>query len=80
MPVMLNYEPGSYRDRDGRVFYPETGGVCRALSAHALAEWDAVRRSHFFQRAVASGDVVHTEQITEAETILEHMPTVGPEC
>ena len=67
MPFMLNYEPGSYRDREGRVFYDDTGDVCRALSARALAEWDAVRQTRFFQQAVETGDVVRTEQLDETE-------------
>jgi hypothetical protein len=66
MPTQLNFEAGSYRDRDGRVFYGEAGEVCRALSARALAEWQAVRGTHFFQKAMADGRIVQTETIENA--------------
>lgn len=58
----LNYEPGSYRDRDGRVFYDASGGVCRALSAAAWDEWNAVRDTKFFRQAIADKRVVFTQE------------------
>lgn len=64
---MLNYEPGSYRDREGRVFYDDAGGVCRALSSTALAEWNSAQQTRFFQRATEAGDVVRTERIDESK-------------
>jgi hypothetical protein len=63
MPTQLNFEAGSYRDREGRVFYGESGEVCRALSPRALADWQAVRGTRFFQQAMADGRVVQTESI-----------------
>src|SRR5262245_52006685 len=56
----LDYEPGSYRDRDGRVFY-DGGRVLRALSPHALSEWNHVSRTAFFQTAMQRGRIVHSE-------------------
>jgi ribosomal protein L11 methylase PrmA len=67
MTKTLNYEPGSYRDRDGRVFYAASGRVCRALSARALTEWHAVERTQFFTKAIADGRVIATRQLTEPE-------------
>ena len=55
--VGLDYEPGSFRDRDGRVFYQD-GIVYRALSAHALAEWQVVHRTRFFREAMEAGRIV----------------------
>ncbi len=55
----MEVEPGSFRDRTGRVFY-DGGEVCRALTARGLAEWDAVTASRFFPRLVAEGKVVGT--------------------
>lgn len=62
------YEPGSYRDRDGRVFYDDAGGVCRTLSARALAEWKLVRQARYFQHSVAAGRVVATDDHPEPPT------------
>lgn len=61
----LNYEPGSYRDRDGRVFYDASGGVCRALSAAAWDEWSAVRDTGFFRQALADQRVIFTQEQLE---------------
>lgn len=63
----LNYEPGSYRDRDGRVFYDDARNVCRALSTEALAEWDFVSQTRFFQAAMSAGRIVKSEQIESKE-------------
>lgn len=71
MPMMLSAEPSSYRDRDARVFYDDACGVCRALSARALAEWDAVRQTPFFRQAIDLGHVVRTEQLTNGNLTFE---------
>ncbi len=68
MPSVLNYEPGSYRDREARVFYDDAGCVCRALSASALTEWTALRETKFFPQAVEKGQVVGTEEVPHFET------------
>lgn len=60
----LNYETGSYRDREGRVFYGEAGEVYRALSPAALAEWQAVSATRFFSEAMAAGKIVRTEEVS----------------
>lgn len=57
-------EPGSYRDRDGRVLYLD-GQVYRLLSARALEEWTALADTDFFQQLVAEGKVVATEQVED---------------
>lgn len=56
------YEPGSFRDRSGRVFY-DRGAVYRGLNAEALANWRLLNATHFFARAVADGSLVKTEEI-----------------
>ncbi len=53
------FDPGSFRDRDGRVFLRD-GKVYRALSAAATADWKALSATHFFPDAVASGRVIAT--------------------
>lgn len=57
------FEPGSFRDRDGRVFYLESV-VHRGLAESAWADWQALSESRFFERATAAGKIVGT---TEAE-------------
>ncbi|MBC7821308.1 MAG: methyltransferase [Planctomycetaceae bacterium] len=73
MPITLNDEPSSYRDREARVFYDDAGGVCRALSARALAEWDALRQTRFFQQAIETGHVVRTAEVPDAEIALTNV-------
>src|SRR6516165_2907763 len=62
-PMPLRFDAGSYRDRDGRVFYGHDGEVFRALSPGALAEWKAVGGARFFQDAMADGRVIRTERV-----------------
>lgn len=54
-------DPGSYRDRESRVFYAD-GEVFRALSARALEQWRAVRERKFFRDALDAGKVVATRE------------------
>lgn len=54
-------EPGSFRDREGRVFYRD-GEVFRALSERALGNWNALRGARFFEEAQRSGKIVATEE------------------
>src|SRR5579863_2946044 len=64
---MVTFETGSYRDREGRVFYGNAGEILRALSARALAEWDLVSGARFFRQGMESGQIVRTARI-------EHVP------
>jgi hypothetical protein len=54
-------EAGSYRDREGRVFYAGDQ-VYRALSARAWEDWRALRERQFFRDALAGGRVVDTRE------------------
>jgi SAM-dependent methyltransferase len=58
----MNYEPGSYRDRNGRVFYAG-GAVYRGLSSRALGDWESFAASRFFRQACQEGRIVATERI-----------------
>jgi hypothetical protein len=60
LPGESEFVSGSFRDRDGRVFLRDER-VFRAVSARALASWDAVSETACLQRAMASGRVVATE-------------------
>jgi hypothetical protein len=71
MTAKLNYEPGSYRDRDGRVFYDPAGGICRSLSTRALAEWEIVSKTKFFRQAIEDGRIVATHRLNEIPPSLQ---------
>jgi len=58
----LQVEPGSFRDRNGRVFYHQ-GSVYRGLSEEAYRNWQALYQSRFFSEAVQAGQLVPTEVV-----------------
>lgn len=65
---MVTYETGSYRDREGRVIYGESGEILRALSERALAEWEAVQSAKFFQQGMESGRIVRTARLESPQS------------
>ena len=58
------FEPGSYRDRNSRVFYCGEA-VLRGLSVKALEDWEYLWSRTFFQRLMAEGKVVQTEHVDD---------------
>lgn len=54
-------EAGSFRDREGRVFYHE-GRVLRALSRTAAEAWRDLSGCRFFERLSAAGKIVGTRE------------------
>ena len=60
----LLLEPGSYRDRNGVVFYRD-GGVFRGISAQALANWERLSAAPFFREFTALGSIVATALVIE---------------
>jgi len=60
------FEPASFRDRTNRVFR-RNGQIYRALSEHALRDWQQLSATGFFQRRQADGSVVATEPLASAE-------------
>ncbi|MDP1796250.1 MAG: hypothetical protein Q8K78_02155 [Planctomycetaceae bacterium] len=64
----MEFDPGSYRDRDARVFAGADGQIYRTLSPSALAEWKAVSNAAFFQEAMQSGRVVQTDLLNDARS------------
>lgn len=58
---LAEFEPGSYRDRNGAVFYTD-GAVCRGISAKALANFERLRTAAFFEEFVARGKIVATQR------------------
>jgi ribosomal protein L11 methylase PrmA len=58
----VEVEPGSFRDREGRIFYYE-GSVYRGLSETARHNWKKLSESPFFQWASETGKLVKTEEV-----------------
>jgi len=56
----LKIDGGSFRDREGRVFY-RGDRIFRALSASAFEDWKALADTEFFRRASTDGRIVSTE-------------------
>ncbi len=57
----LTVEPGSYRDRNGAVFYRDSS-VLRGISAKALQNWERLSGCQFFRDRIAAGTIVRTER------------------
>jgi hypothetical protein len=60
MPDYL-YEPGSFRDRNGRVFYAQ-GKTFRSLSDTAYTHWKMLLGTEFFSRKMNAGKIIATRQ------------------
>jgi SAM-dependent methyltransferase len=60
----LNREPGSYRDRNGAVFY-YNGEVFRGVSSKSLANWKRLTATQFFRDFTTRGSIVPTEIVSE---------------
>ena len=58
-------EPGSYRDRNGTVFYRD-GGVFRAIRPKALRDWEHLSATAFFRESMREGRIVATERAAVA--------------
>ena len=71
--VTFQTEEGSFRDREGRVFYTE-GRVFRALSPVAEAEWQALEKTAFFDRLIAEGKLIPTRSADWSKSQLAELP------
>jgi hypothetical protein len=60
----MHAEPGSFRDRESRIFYDE-GDVLRFLSKQGLEDWQLLASSGLYSRFRDSGHLVGTELISE---------------
>jgi len=59
-------EPGSFRDREGRVFY-SGNNVYRALSHEAFINWEALSKTRFYSKFIKQGYLIPTEQVDSWE-------------
>ncbi len=68
----LSVEPGSFRDRNGRVY---VGGdaVYRGISKQSLEDWQKLSSTKFFANAVQHGEIVQTEQIPAGQAPLSNI-------
>ncbi len=57
--MVTQAEPGSFRDRNGSVFYRD-GRVLRTLSPRALANWQHLQAQPFYDRARSAGQIIDT--------------------
>jgi SAM-dependent methyltransferase len=57
-------EPGSFRDREGHIFY-WSGNVYRTLSNKALTDWKQLAATRFFSEATSQGHLVQTDFMSE---------------
>jgi len=72
----VQFEPGSFRDWDSRVFY-DGERVLRVLSEDGLQDWLALSQSKLFPAAVAEGKLVAIKRLHEpappgSAAVLEH--------
>ncbi len=61
-------EPGSFRDRHGRVQY-RAGEVLRTLDEQAFAEWRKLSKTGFFSRFLEQGKIVPTSELPAHEAL-----------
>ena len=61
------FDTGSFRDRAARVFFHH-GEVYRSLSPRAHSDWRQISSQPFFQRLIASGQVIGTRDLSPEET------------
>ena len=62
----LRFEPGSFRDRHGRVLVAGDR-IYRVLGAQASADWQRLANSRLFEKNVASGRLIGTVAAESAE-------------
>lgn len=65
-PQDTRVEPGSFRDRDGRVFYVGEA-IYRGLSQQALSDWQLLSSKPFFRRLIDEEKLIQTEFVEANE-------------
>ena len=72
---MVSADPGSFRDPASRVVH-DGNRVLRLLDGRGLEAWQALKATSFFEKAVADGRLIHTEETSDfpadAAGALEH--------
>ncbi|TDI37102.1 MAG: class I SAM-dependent methyltransferase [Acidobacteria bacterium] len=72
---MVSADPGSFRDPASRIVH-DGNRVLRLLDERGLEAWQALKATSFFEKAVADGRLIHTEETSDfpadAAGALEH--------
>ncbi len=71
--MIKQLEPGSFRDRNGRVFYIGED-IWRAISKSALRNWEQLSDTNFYKQFVNDGKLVPTVKVDYVSTALEPEP------
>ena len=69
-PTSATPDPGSFREREGRVYH-EDGRIFRGLSTAALADFHQLQNTRFYKQFVEAGRIVDTCEVP-AESL--HLP------
>ena len=63
-----DFEPGSFRDPDTRVFY-HNGTILRCITQRALTDWQQLCRTEFFERLATERKLVETTLLSNADDL-----------
>ncbi len=61
--MTIDVEPGSFRDRNGRVYYSNNQKIYRGLSRKAFEDWKELSGTAFFAKYTGIRKIVPTEQL-----------------
>ncbi|MBI2212517.1 MAG: methyltransferase [Acidobacteria bacterium] len=67
------FDPGSFRDRSSRVVRHD-GRVLRVLSEQGKEDWEALRSTRFFARAMEQRRIVATSPAADGDAVLSALP------
>ena len=70
-------EPGSFRDRNGRVYYFENE-IIRGLSQNALENWQELAKASFFRQFTENGSIVQTQLTQPDATYVNSLTLAKP--
>ncbi len=63
-PAPLQFEPGSFRDPDTKIFC-HNAGIFRCLTSRALDDWTRLSSTEFFEKLTREGQLVRTHKVTD---------------
>ena len=69
-PVPPQFEPGSFRDPDTKIFR-HNDAIFRCLSSRALDDWTRLASTNFFERLTREGKLVRTQKVTDRTALPE---------
>ena len=72
-PAHPQFEPGSFRDPDTKVFR-HNNEIFRCLTSRALDDWTRLASTEFFKRLIHEGKLVRTQKVTDRSELPELAP------